>query len=98
MNDETKDLDGIEKNFQVIKKEWFAWKAERKLINEKVSAAWDLFKEEKDLKSLKNLFHNLHAYTEEIIDKNPRVFSYLAYPRRIFEGVSIVVIVRAIIA
>ena len=74
------------KNAEVLREQWGDWVDERDaIVRPGIVNAWRVFKHNRDASSFLEVTHKCHAFTEEIIDKNPRLFSYLAYPRRIAE-------------
>jgi len=86
-DDEKEDLDGWAKNWSVIKGQWSDYKEHcKEVITPEVKAAWEA-------KDYIEVLHKCHAYTEEIIDYNKRIYSYLAYPRRLYEAAGLAAIV-----
>lgn len=87
--------DGWAKNLEVVKSQWGEWAIERDtVVNPARRKAFIALIKKPNWNNFKEYLHKSHAWTEEIIDKNPRLWSYLAYPRRIIEFLLVVLVLK----
>ncbi|MCK4900809.1 MAG: hypothetical protein KAS38_18660 [Anaerolineales bacterium] len=87
--------DGWAKNLEVVKSQWGEWAIERDtVVNPAIRRTFNAFLAAPNWVNFKEFAHKGHAWTEEIIDKNPRLWSYLAYPRRIIEFLLVVLVLK----